>query len=126
VLVADDNRDAADSLAALLRMSGHEVSVVYDGDAALAEFRRLQPDVALLDIGMPRRSGYEVASAIRQDPAHGAGAMLVAITGWGQDRDRSTAIAAGFDHHLTKPVDPDQVQELFAMHHPIREVGEVR
>jgi signal transduction histidine kinase/ActR/RegA family two-component response regulator len=124
VLVADDNRDAADSLAALLRMSGHEVTVVYDGDAALAQFRLVQPDVALLDIGMPKRSGYEVASAIRQEETNGAATMLVAITGWGQDRDRSTAIAAGFDHHLTKPVDPEEVQELIGRH-AARALGEV-
>jgi PAS domain S-box-containing protein len=124
VLVADDNRDAADSLAALLRIGGHDVTVVYDGEAALAEFRRRPPDVALLDIGMPGLSGYEVASAIREE-AGGAPVMLVAITGWGQDRDRSTAIAAGFDHHLTKPVDPDKVQDLIARH-AAREVGEVR
>jgi len=125
ILVADDNRDAADSLAALLRMAGHEVRVVYDGESALAEFHRLQPDVALLDIGMPKRSGYEVASAIRDEAADGSGPMLVAITGWGQDRDRSTAIAAGFDHHLTKPVDPERVQELIARH-AAREAGTVR
>ena len=115
VLVADDNRDAADSLAALLRLAGHEVSVAYDGEAALAEYTRWGPDAALLDIGMPRRSGYEVAAEIRNRPG-GAAVMLVAVTGWGQTKDRSTAIAAGFDHHLTKPVDPERVQELLASH----------
>ncbi len=115
VLVADDNRDAADSLAALLHMAGHEVRVAYDGEAAVAEYRRFEPDVALLDIGMPKLSGYDVAGAIRGMPG-GASATLVAITGWGQTKDRSTAIAAGFDLHLTKPVDPDRVQELIAGH----------
>jgi signal transduction histidine kinase/ActR/RegA family two-component response regulator len=117
VLVADDNRDAADSLAALLRLAGHEVSLAYDGEAALTEYLRWGPDVALLDIGMPRRSGYEVAAEIR---ARGGSAVtLIAVTGWGQTKDRSTAIAAGFDHHLTKPVDPDRLQELLASHRPV-------
>ncbi|HEX6361552.1 MAG TPA: ATP-binding protein, partial [Albitalea sp.] len=115
VVVADDNRDAADSLAALLRLAGHEVSVAYDGEAALAEIRRVEPHVALLDIGMPRRSGYEVASAVRSG-GKAADTMLVAVTGWGQDKDRSTALAAGFDHHLTKPVDPQRVLDLIAAH----------
>ncbi|WP_280154458.1 ATP-binding protein [Piscinibacter sp. XHJ-5] len=118
VLVADDNRDAADSLAALLRLAGHEVSVTYDGEAALDEYDRWCPDAALLDIGMPRRSGYEVAAEIRARPGGGA-VILVAVTGWGQTKDRSTAIAAGFDHHLTKPVDPDKVHELLASPRPI-------
>jgi CheY-like chemotaxis protein len=111
VLVADDNRDAAQSLADLLRMEGHEVTVAFDGNEALDQFARFSPDVALLDIGMPGMTGNQVASAIRARPA-GAAALLVAITGWGQERDRSAAREAGFDHHFTKPVDPGQVLRL--------------
>lgn len=111
VLVADDNRDAAESLADLLRMEGHEVSVAFDGLQALQEFGRFGPEVALLDIGMPGLTGNEVATAIRGRP-EGAGTMLVAITGWGQERDREAARQAGFDFHFTKPVDPTQVLDL--------------
>jgi signal transduction histidine kinase/CheY-like chemotaxis protein len=111
VLVADDNRDAAESLADLLRMDGHEVTVAFDGEQALAAFGRVLPDVALLDIGMPGLTGNEVASAIRARP-EGAGTLLVAITGWGQERDRAAARQSGFDHHFTKPVDPMQVLAL--------------
>ena len=113
ILVADDNRDAAESLAELLRMNGHEVTVAFDGESALDEFARVHPQVALLDIGMPKMDGNAVATAIRRTSA-GHGVTLVAITGWGQEKDRSQAMAAGFDHHLTKPVDPDRVQELLA------------
>jgi signal transduction histidine kinase/CheY-like chemotaxis protein len=111
ILVADDNRDAAESLADLLRMEGHEVAVAFDGNQALAEFNRFGPRVALLDIGMPGLTGNQVASAIRQRP-EGAGTVLVAITGWGQERDRHAAREAGFDFHFTKPVDPLQVLDL--------------
>jgi PAS domain S-box-containing protein len=111
VLVADDNRDAAETLAELLRLSGHEVAVAFDGEAALAEFSRFLPDVALLDIGMPKLDGNAVAGRIRRLPA-GRHATLVAITGWGQDKDKTEAFAAGFDHHLTKPVDPEKVNRL--------------
>jgi len=111
VLVADDNRDAAETLAEMLRMSGHDVTVALDGEQALQCFRELQPDVALLDIGMPGMTGNEVAQAIRALP-QGGSAMLVAITGWGQERDREATQNAGFDHHLTKPVDPQRLLEL--------------
>lgn len=113
VLVADDNRDAADSLAEVLRLQGHDVMVAYDGDDAVSQFDSFHPDIALLDIGMPRRSGHEVAAAIRESEA-GQHALLVAVTGWGQERDRARSMAAGFDHHLTKPVDPDRLTRLMA------------
>ena len=115
VLVADDNRDAAQSLADLLRMEGHEVCLAFDGSEALQAFGRFRPDVALLDIGMPHLSGNEVAQAVRRDPG-APRALLVAITGWGQERDRAAARSAGFDVHLTKPVDPLQVLQLVAAH----------
>jgi signal transduction histidine kinase/ActR/RegA family two-component response regulator len=111
VLVADDNRDAAESLAEVLRMEGHDVTLAFDGETALQEFQRVTPEIALLDIGMPRMSGNEVARAIRSSP-EGEAAVLVAITGWGQQRDRAAAKDAGFDFHFTKPVDPAKVLRL--------------
>ena len=113
MLIADDNADAADSLAALLRMQGHVVHVAYDGETALAAFHRFEPHAALLDLGMPRGSGLDVARAIRRSPA-GARAILIAVTGWGQERDRRDALEAGFDHHATKPMDPLQLQAMLS------------
>ena len=103
VLVVDDNADAADSLAMLLQVRGEEVRVAYDGEEALAAEDGFKPDVVLLDIGMPKLSGYEVARRIRD--RRGPGVLIVAITGWGQEEDRLRAREAGFDHHFTKPVD---------------------
>jgi signal transduction histidine kinase len=106
ILLADDNRDAAESLAVLLRLEGHEVELAHDGHAALRSFAARCPDVALLDIGMPNANGYEVARRIRAAP-EGRGVLLIAITGWAQDADKHESLAAGFDHHLTKPIEPD-------------------
>ncbi len=106
ILLADDNRDAAESLAIILRLEGHHVELAHDGQAALDKFAEQPPDVALLDIGMPRQDGYEVARCIRQMPA-GQHVKLIAVTGWAQDTDKARAQAAGFDHHLTKPIEPD-------------------
>jgi signal transduction histidine kinase len=111
ILIADDNRDSAETLAALLRMEGHEVTSVHDGPVALTAFNEIKPDVVLLDIGMPGLTGYEVARKLRQSPL-GSSLRLIAITGWGQDIDKERAYAAGFDHHLTKPVDPHRLAEL--------------
>jgi PAS domain S-box-containing protein len=111
VLIADDNRDGAESLAILLRVEGHDVSVVHDGAAALVALERLRPEVALLDIGMPGLNGYEVAQRVRESPT-GRDILLVAITGWGQDSDKVRAIDAGFDHHFTKPIEPDRITAL--------------
>jgi len=111
ILVADDNRDAAESLAALLELEGHEVTLAYDGAEALLAYERVRPQICLLDIGMPHRTGNEVAAEIRLQK-NGHAPTLVAITGWGQDADRNQALAAGFDHHLTKPVDPIQLLRL--------------
>ena len=110
VLVADDNRDAADSLARILAAYGHDVRVAYDGQAALEECARFSPHVAVLDVGMPIADGYEVARRLRV--AQDAWPKLIALTGWGQENDRHRALAAGFDHHLTKPADPESVHEL--------------
>jgi CheY-like chemotaxis protein len=104
VLVADDNVDSAASLSLLLRHTGHETHVAYDGSDALEAAERLRPEVALLDIGMPQLNGYEVARRIRQQ-AWGVQMTLVAVTGWGQDDDKRRAEDAGFDYHLTKPLD---------------------
>lgn len=111
VLIADDNNDAGESLAALLRLDGHEVTVVHNGREALAAFSAVQPQVALLDIGMPELSGYEVARRVRQGSL-GRAVTLIAVTGWGQDRDKADALAAGFNHHFTKPVETDRLREL--------------
>jgi len=106
ILVADDNRDAAASLATLLELDGHEVAVVHDGEAALESAAAWTPHVALLDIGMPKRNGYEVAQHIRAAP-WGQAMKLVAVTGWGQAEDKRRAREAGFDRHFTKPLDLD-------------------
>ena len=111
ILVADDNRDAAESLAALLQLDGHEVTTVHDGEAALTAFAAFRPDIALLDIGMDGMNGYEVARAMRQaQPA--SLVKLVAITGWGQENDRLRAFTAGFDFHFTKPVDLQRLSAI--------------
>ncbi len=104
VLVADDNQDAADSLAMILEMAGHDVRVVHEGRSALSVAHSFRPDTVVLDIGMPQLNGYEVARALRKQP-WGIGLTLIALTGWGQDGDRQQAVDAGFDRHLTKPVD---------------------
>jgi len=111
ILVADDNRDAAESLAALLELEGHQITLAYDGADALLAYTRVRPEICLLDIGMPHRTGNEVAAEIRAR-ADGHAPLLVAITGWGQDADRHQALAAGFDHHLTKPIDPAHLLRL--------------
>jgi PAS domain S-box-containing protein len=111
VLIADDNRAAAESLAMLLQMEGHDVQVTYDGQQALETFIAMQPEIALLDIGMPKTNGYDVARQMRES-ASGREVTLVAVTGWGQDSDRAKAAAAGFDYHFTKPVDVDRLIEL--------------
>jgi CheY-like chemotaxis protein len=111
VLVVDDNRYAAESLAMLLRTTGADVHVAHDGPAALEEFELREPNIVLLDIGMPEMDGYEVARRLREisSPQRVA---IVALTGWGQDEDRQRVRAAGFDHHLVKPVDLASLQAL--------------
>ncbi|MGO9948678.1 MAG: PAS domain S-box protein [Steroidobacteraceae bacterium] len=111
VLIADDNRDAAESLAMLLQIEGHEVHVVHDGRAAVSAFTNFNPDVALLDIGMPELSGYEVARCVRKN-VQGQTVTLIALTGWGQERDKEQALAAGFNHHFTKPVEPARISKI--------------
>jgi len=110
IVIADDNRDAADSLKLLLELSGYDTFVAYNGQQALDLGATERPSVFILDVGMPDMTGYEVARRIRQQ-AWGRGALLLAVTGWGQDDDKLRARAAGFDHHFTKPVDPEAVEQ---------------
>jgi len=105
ILVVDDNRDAAATMAMLLRISGNDVRTVHDGREAVDEAREFRPDVAILDIGLPGVDGYAAARTIRREP-WGAGVVLIAVTGWGQETDRERSKEAGFDHHLVKPVEP--------------------
>ena len=111
ILVVDDNADAAEMLQAVLEMSGHAVAVAYDGTAALARAASFQPDAVFLDIGLPDRSGFEVAQALRGIDGMDR-ATLVALTGWGAHEDRQRSSEAGFDAHLTKPADLDRVHEV--------------
>lgn len=116
ILIADDNRDSAESMSMLLRMMGNEVRTVHDGIQAVEEASAFRPDVVLLDIGMPRMNGYDVARAIREQ-RWGTGMILVALTGWGQDDDKRRAREAGFDQHFTKPVNPAALEQLIARLH---------
>jgi CheY-like chemotaxis protein len=111
VLVADDNQDVAESLAMLLEFAGHQVFTALDGEAAYRVVAEQLPEVALLDIGMPKANGYEVATRIRQAP-WGSRVYLVALTGWGQESDRRRAEQAGFDLHLVKPVSPETIEDI--------------
>jgi len=113
IVVADDNRDAADSLKMLLELAGHQVFVAYNGQQALDLGARERPQAFVLDVGMPDLTGYEVARRVRQQ-AWGRSVLLLAVTGWGQDDDKEQAKAAGFDFHFTKPVNPQEVEERVA------------
>lgn len=113
VLVVDDNVDAAEMLAAMLELRGHETRLAHDGLQALAVARESRPDVVFLDIGLPEMDGYDVARELRADPTM-AGTVLVALTGWGSEDDKQRAHEAGFDVHLTKPVDVAVVDEVVA------------
>jgi PAS domain S-box-containing protein len=114
VLVADDNADSARSLALMLKMMGNEVCTANDGQQAVDASERFQPDVVLLDIGMPKLNGYEACRRIREHP-WGEKLTLVALTGWGQDEDKRRSLEAGFDHHLVKPVDRAALGALLAL-----------
>jgi PAS domain S-box-containing protein len=119
VLVVDDNRDSAESLSLLLQMLGNDVSSAYDGEEAVQMAIALKPDVVLLDIGLPKLTGYDVARRIRLEP-WGSSATLIAITGWGQTEDKELSREAGFDHHLVKPVDPDVLLKLIQNGKPLK------
>lgn len=109
ILVADDNADAAETLSVLLELSGHDVRLAGDGEEALRVARVFRPDLALLDIGMPKLNGYQVAAALKSAAVGEAGPVLVAVTGWGQREDVRRALESGFDHHMVKPVDPERL-----------------
>ena len=111
ILVVDDNRDSADSIAMLLRLTGSDIHTAYDGVQGVEAAEQLRPDVVLLDIGMPRLNGEEACRRIRS-AAWGRRMTLIALTGWGQEEDRQRCLNAGFDHHLTKPVDFPTLLEL--------------
>ncbi len=115
ILIADDNQDALESLALMLRMEGHEVYCASDGEEALALAGERKPEIVVLDVGMPKLDGCEVARRIRAE-SWGRGAVLVALTGWGQDVDRVRSREAGFDMHLVKPVDPAMLCDMLVTH----------
>lgn len=114
ILVADDNRDVADTCAALLEIHGHRVQTAYCGREALELADSFRPHAALLDIGLPDLSGYLLANHIRTS-SWGRRTLLVAVTGWGQTEDRRRAYEAGFDHHLAKPVAAEAIESVLRM-----------
>ena len=122
VLVVDDNVDSAQSMSLLLQLEGHTVACAHDGVEALQVAEQFGPEVVLLDLGLPRMNGYDVARRLRESPPGGAGSavrpLLVAISGYGREQDRAAAQQAGFDFHLTKPADPDAVMQLMQEHGP--------
>jgi CheY-like chemotaxis protein len=120
ILVVDDNRDAAESLSMMLQMMGHEIHTTHDGLEAVQAAETFAPHVVLLDIGLPKLNGYEAARSIRAQP-WGERMTLIALTGWGQDEDKRRASEAGFDHHLTKPVDPTALEQLLGLIAPTPE-----
>jgi CheY-like chemotaxis protein len=111
VLVVDDNEDAADALAQLLRVSGHEVDVAYNGMCALARVRARRPDIVLCDLGLPELSGFDFARAIRRE--HADHIRLVAISGYDRPEDIRRSLEAGFDAHLAKPAQSADIESLF-------------
>jgi CheY-like chemotaxis protein len=113
ILVVDDNQDAALSLAMMLNIMGNETQIAHDGVEALDVAAAFQPDVVLLDIGLPRLNGYDVCRRLRAQP-YGKNMLVVAVTGWGQEEDRRQSHEAGFDKHLVKPVDPEQLIAFLA------------
>jgi CheY-like chemotaxis protein len=113
VLVVDDNEDSAQTMAMLLQMTGHAAEMAHDGPSAITTAVRYRPHVVLLDIGLPGMSGYEVARELRGRPET-ATAVLVAMTGYGQEEDRRRSTEAGFAHHLIKPVDPASLERVIA------------
>ena len=111
ILVVDDDRDGAESLAILLQLSGHQVRLAYDGKQALTIAREFIPNVALIDLGLPVIDGFEVARLIRQEQALNT-TVLVALTGYGREDDKRDSVKAGFDHHLVKPTDFNALEQL--------------
>lgn len=112
VLIVDDNKAAAMMLKMVVKMLGNEAETAGDGEEAIAVAAEFAPHIVLMDLGMPKMNGYEAARHIRQQP-WGKKMLLVALTGWGQDEDRQRTAEAGFDHHLVKPAEPNDLQQLF-------------
>jgi CheY-like chemotaxis protein len=113
LLIVDDLKDGADGLAKVMELMGHEVRTAYSGEEAVIAAATFQPELVLLDIGMPNVNGYDACRAIREQP-RGEQIFVIALTGWGQERDRRRTEEAGFDDHLVKPVDPDVLARLLA------------
>jgi CheY-like chemotaxis protein len=113
ILVVDDNQDSALSLAMMLSIMGHETRTAHDGESAVASAESFLPDVVLLDIGLPKLNGYEVAQRIREQP-WGAAMFLIAVTGWGQEEDRQRSSEVGLNVHMVKPVEPSALEKLLA------------
>ena len=112
MLVVDDNVDTATGLSRLLKLLGHDVQVAHDGKAAIEAARAHRPEIVLLDIGLPGMDGYQVASKLREEECC-KDAIIIAVSGYGQEEDRRRSQEAGFDHHLVKPVDYDALMTLF-------------
>jgi CheY-like chemotaxis protein len=111
VLIVDDNQDAAETVAILLQLSGHQTKVVFQGEDALQGWKAFQADVVILDIGLPDMSGYEVVSRLRQDGFTG---VAIALSGYGQPEDKRRALESGFDLHFVKPVEGDALEKALA------------
>ena len=125
ILVVDDNRDAADSMSEMLEMLGHDTRTAYDGQHGVDMAGDYRPDVILFDIGMPKLNGYKACRLVRQQP-WGQGIIVVAVTGWGQDKDLLGTREAGFDHHLVKPIDPQALMKILADLHRNCEAGQTK
>lgn len=111
ILIVDDNEDTATSLGLLLKLEGHDTAKAFDGLAAIETAAAYDPQVILMDIGLPKLDGYEACARLRKDP-NPALRLMVALTGWGEDEDRQRATAAGFDHHMVKPIDPVELRKI--------------
>jgi CheY-like chemotaxis protein len=120
ILVVDDNRDNANSLSMLLKLTGNETSVAYDGEQAVEAAASQRPDVIILDIGLPKLNGYDACRKIRAND-WAEGVLIIALTGWGQEEDRRKSAAAGFDAHLVKPVDHSELMRLLSSKVPRNE-----
>src|SRR5215213_636334 len=124
ILVVDDNHDSALSLAMMLSIMGHETRTAHDGESAVDTAESFLPEVVLLDIGLPKLNGYEVAQRIREQP-WGVSMFLIAVTGWGQEEDRQRSSEVGLNVHMVKPVEPAALERLLAELPSRQDVGSV-
>src|SRR6185436_7041661 len=124
ILVVDDNHDSALSLAMVLTIMGHETRTAHDGEMAVAAAESFLPEVVLLDIGLPKLNGYEVAQRIREQP-WGASMFLIAVTGWGQEEDRQRSSEVGLNVHMVKPVEPAALERLLSELRQNLDIGHV-